>query len=133
VAQFLDRAHQGLVARGLESVGRMQAMLPSDEQKNGVAVRQRRLARQLEHRRRTDGHAGLDRGPVAALDPHVLEVDARQVQSHAALLAAACGEVDIDQAPLGDGWPWQGRSVRAASTASVRCTAVPAPEVRFGR
>jgi hypothetical protein len=36
----------------------MQAMLPSDEQDNGVAVRQRRLARQSEHRHRTEGHSG---------------------------------------------------------------------------
>jgi heme iron utilization protein len=59
-------------------------------------VRQRRLARHLQHRHRSERHAFLQRGPVGALDAHVVEVDAGQVQRDAAFLAAAAGEVELD-------------------------------------
>jgi hypothetical protein len=98
VAQFLDGTHQRLVARCLESIGRMQSMLTPDEDEDGVGMRQRCLARNLEHRHRAERCVDLHRGPIVALDPHVLEINAGKMKRDAAFLAAAAGEVEVDQA-----------------------------------
>ena len=97
VAQFLDGTHQRLVARGLESIGRMKSMLPPNEDEDGVGVRKWRLARDLEYGHCAERHIVLHRRPVAALDANILEIDAGEVQSDAEFLAAAAGEVEVNQ------------------------------------
>ena len=86
-AQILHVAHHRLVACGLEVVGGVQAVLASDEDKDGVRLRERRPSRHFEDGDAAEGGARLHREPRVALETNVLEVHAGDMHGGSTLLA----------------------------------------------
>src|SRR5712671_2552315 len=93
---ILDGAHQRLVHRGLERLGRVESMLRTDEAQDGIGLREL-PALVGEHRQRAEGRARLARGPLIAVQPFILEGDAREVERQTALFAPAGGCVEVGQ------------------------------------
>src|SRR5205807_8503073 len=102
-AEVLDRAHQRLVPCRLERLRRMKPVLAPDETEDRVRLCDRSPALHLEDRQRAERRARLSRRPVGKLDADILEVDAGDMEREAALLAAAGGNVEVDERDLGHG------------------------------
>jgi hypothetical protein len=100
-AQILHVLHHAFVARRVEVVARMKAVSATDHHEYGGGVSERRTSGLLKNRQGSIRRLLFHRGPVGALDAHVLEVDAREVQREAALLTTAYRSVEVDELGFG--------------------------------